>query len=128
MRLLFDTHFLIGFANDALTPHQRKIIDACSDAELHLASVASLWEIAIKFRIGKLKLDADLAKLPDMLEAYGFSLLAINETHALETLHEPAETKDPFDGILLAQCQVERLQLVTIDRTLSKHPLAWRAP
>ena len=36
------------------------------------------------------------------------------------------QTRDPFDRLLLGQCQVENLRLVTLDRALAAHPLAWR--
>ncbi len=50
--------------------------------------------------------------------------MAINEHHAIaEVLPEPA-TRDPFDRLLLAQCLVEGLRLVTVDRALVGHPLA----
>ncbi len=127
MRLLFDSHFLIAVANGSATPAQNKIFDACADADLRCASVASLWEIAIKYRLGKLRLAAALARLPELLETYGFSVLDINRAHALEELRDPPQTKDPFDQLLLVQCQVDGLRLVTQDRALAGHPLAWRA-
>ncbi len=126
MRLLFDSHFLIAIVNDAVTPGQRKIIEACARADMHCASVASLWEIAIKHRLGKLRLATVLARLPELLESYGFSMLDIDRHHVIEELRDPPKTKDPFDRLLLAQCQTEGLRLVTTDNALLAHPLAWR--
>ena len=128
MRLLFDSHFLIGVMDEKFTPDQRRLIDGVSSAQERWASVASLWEIAIKVGIGKLQLKGSLAKMPEMLEAYGFSILEISRVHVLERLNDPPSTRDPFDRLLLAQCQVEGLRLVTTDRALVDHPLAWRAP
>jgi PIN domain nuclease of toxin-antitoxin system len=126
MRLLFDSHFLIAIVNSTMTPAQGKIIEACARAELRCASVASLWEIAIKHRLGKLRLGAALERLPELLETYGFSLVDIDRHHVLEKLRDMPRTRDPFDQLLLAQCQVEGLRLVTTDRALAAHPLAWR--
>jgi PIN domain nuclease of toxin-antitoxin system len=93
-----------------------------------VVSVASLWEIAIKTRVGKLTADIALADLPAYLAGLGYSLLAIDEHHALAELAADPPIRDPFDRLLLAQCQVEGLKLVTTDRALFGHPLAWRAP
>ena len=128
MRLLFDSHFLVGIANDVFTASQSRMLESVSSAELRMVSVASLWEIAIKCRLGKLTIDKSLAKFPETLEAYGFVILEIDRRHVMEELHNPPRTKDPFDRLLLAQCQVEGLRLVTADRALIDHPLAWRAP
>ncbi len=56
----------------------------------------------------------------------GISLLDIDHHHVLAELDPEPATRDPFDRLLLAQCQVEGMQLVTIDRALAGHPLAWR--
>lgn len=98
---------------------------AAPDASLYV-SVASLWEIAIKSRTGKLKLKPALPTLPSLLVNLGIELLTIEETHVLHSLDPEPETKDPFDRLLLAQCHVEAMRLVTRDQKLSQHPLAWR--
>lgn len=91
------------------------------------ASVASLWEIAIKFRLGKLALKAPLAELPSLVEGVGLILLRIEASHVLANVDPVPATRDPFDRLLLAQCAVEGLRLVTTDRALKGHPLSWRA-
>jgi PIN domain nuclease of toxin-antitoxin system len=126
MNLLFDSHFLIGIVNESSTSDQSRIIGALSSDDRRWASVASIWEISIKNNLGKLTLGVSLAKLPDLIEAYGFSILDVNRYHATEPLRVAPGTKDPFDRMLLAQCQVEGLRLVTVDRMLKEHPLAWR--
>jgi PIN domain nuclease of toxin-antitoxin system len=52
--------------------------------------------------------------------------LNVDHRHAVEALEELPPTRDPFDRLLLAQCQVEGMRLVTLDRALARHPLAWR--
>ncbi len=94
-----------------------------SDGELHL-SVTSLWEIAIKFRLGKLPLSVGLADLPQVAERFGIGILPIAVEHVVVELQQAPPTNDPFDRLLLAQCQVEGLRLVTVDRALIDHPLA----
>jgi PIN domain nuclease of toxin-antitoxin system len=96
-----------------------------SDAEL-CSSVASLWEIAIKVRLGKLPLRHPLKVLPELLDSLSMQTLTIETRHVLAELYPEPDTRDPFDRLLLAQCSVEKLLLVTQDRALVSHPLAWR--
>jgi PIN domain nuclease of toxin-antitoxin system len=93
------------------------------DSEFYV-SVASLWEIAIKRRLGKLKVSGDFELLPKILTSGGLELIPINEHHVLATVQPEPMTRDPFDRLLLAQCSVEELRLVTVDRALISHTLA----
>lgn len=128
MRLLLDTNVLIaliGEKADVLDRATREAV-AAPDAELH-ASVASLWEIAIKSRLGKLALGVPLATLPGLFEQMRMTLIVINHRHVLTAPEPEPATRDPFDRLLLAQCSVENLRLVTLDRALGSHALTWRA-
>jgi PIN domain nuclease of toxin-antitoxin system len=89
-----------------------------------MVSAASLWETAIKTRLGKLDPGMPLSDIAGYLEAVGLSILAVEARHALATADPEPPTRDPFDRLLLAQCQVEGLRLATIDRALLDHPLA----
>jgi PIN domain nuclease of toxin-antitoxin system len=89
-------------------------------------SVASLWEIAIKSRLGKLDVGVSLADVPANVKSGGLKMLGIDVSHVLHTLDPEPPTRDPFDRLLLAQCHVEDLRLVTVDRALVDHPLAFR--
>ncbi|MSP03025.1 MAG: type II toxin-antitoxin system VapC family toxin [Acetobacteraceae bacterium] len=127
MRLLLDTHVLLATieqrTNRFPLPVRRLIADPLS--EFHV-SVASLWEIAIKWRLGKLHLAPGLHTLPDLIRDMGIRLLAIDEHHVLAAAQPEPLTRDPFDRLLLAQCQVEGLRLVTVDRALVSHAMAAR--
>lgn len=70
-------------------------------------SVASLWEIAIKTRLARLHPSIPIASLPDEINAIGMRLLIIDHRHVLAELDPEPATRDPFDRLLLAQCQVE---------------------
>jgi len=95
------------------------------DADLW-ASVASLWEIAIKTRLGKLDPGLPLGSLPQFYEAMGITFLPVTTSHALASVDPLPPTRDPFDRMLLAQCRVEGFSLVTLDRALRDHPQTWR--
>lgn len=128
MRLLLDTNILIPIARRRLEDLDRRMAVAVTSRSNSLyASVASLWEIAIKTRIGKLDSRIEPQDLPDYLANEGIQLFAIEAQHAVMELADPPSTNDPFDRLLLAQCEVEGLRLVTRDSKLAKHRLAWRA-
>ncbi|MBV9571356.1 MAG: type II toxin-antitoxin system VapC family toxin [Alphaproteobacteria bacterium] len=127
MRLLLDTNILIPIARRKATQLKNPIRAAIRDSGNRLfVSVVSLWEIAIKFRIDKLDVMIEAADLPDLLVEFGMGLLVIEAAHVLADLEVGVDTRDPFDRLLLAQCQVENLRLVTVDPKLLTHPLAWR--
>jgi PIN domain nuclease of toxin-antitoxin system len=125
MRLLFDTHVLLAVIDErtsSLNAGLRRLLEA-PDHEFYV-SVVSLWEIAIKHRLGKLELSVALGRLPDLAEALGATLMTITAPHVLaDVLPEPT-TRDPFDRLLLAQCVTDDLRLMTLDRALVGHPLS----
>jgi PIN domain nuclease of toxin-antitoxin system len=80
--------------------------------------------MAIKTRLGKLDPGMPLEEIPGHLEDFGITILSIEPLHALTAADPEPATRDPFDRLLLAQCQVEGLKLATVDRTLAHHHLA----
>ncbi len=88
-------------------------------------SIVSLWEMTIKASLGKLQpLDPMLST---RLERAGFTLLPIDWMHLgyLQTL--PHHHRDPFDRLLVAQAQAERLTILTADRAILQYDVATRA-
>ncbi|MBT9372515.1 type II toxin-antitoxin system VapC family toxin [Rhizobium sp. CSW-27] len=127
VKLLLDTHFVLAGADGDMAvkyPRAERYISRFADA--CFISVASFWEIAIKSRLGKLSPKLPLREIPSFLNVAGFRTLRIDIEHVLTAAEPEPPTRDPFDRLLLAQCQVEGLQLVTIDRALVGHPLALR--
>jgi len=126
MRALLDTHVVLSIINErtADLPAALRGVLADQDSEFYV-SVASLWEIAIKWRLGKLHISGNLELLPDIVTSVGLELIPINEHHVLAPIHPEPPTRDPFDRLLLAQCSVENLRLVTVDRALISHELAF---
>jgi len=125
MRILLDTHFVLAGVNRELGTRypllDKFLVDGDIDA---FVSAASLWEIAIKSRLGKLQPRLPIEEIPEYLVLAGFDILSITVPHVITAADPEPETRDPFDRLLLAQCQVEELQLATIDRMLVGHPLA----
>ena len=116
MRLLLDTHALLWFAtgNRAFSPAAR--VQTSDPANEVLVSHASAWELAIKTSLGKLRLDRDLSLwLKRYVAGNGFDDLPISLDHVVGVARLPHHHGDPFDRLLVAQCQTERLALVSRD-------------
>ena len=126
MILLLDTHFVIWLLGiDDPPKDARKAMGNIGGSRA--VSIASIWEIGIKLALGKLTFDRPLAAAVDDLSASGARLLPVTLAHAAHVLPDPPVTRDPFDRMLLAQCDVEGMRLLTVDRALAEHRLAARA-
>ncbi len=115
MRLLLDTHVYLWLLNgdSRLTPDAKTIIEG---ADAVFISAATIWELAIKVRLGKLK--ADLDELMEQLHANGFEELPVYARHAKEVINLPLHHGDPFDRLLIAQAISETMRLLTADTQL----------
>ena len=115
MRLLLDTHiFLWAVVSSASLKASARQTIASADAVY--VSSASIWEIAIKSRLGKIAADPDA--LAASIDASGFIELPVQAKHAAATARLPALHRDPFDRLLIAQAMTEPLRLLTADSTL----------
>ena len=79
-----------------------------------LVSVASIWEVSIKHRIGKLEVSPIVFR--DQSIAAGADLLPVVDSHVIETAQLPLLHQDPFDRLLIAQARVEGLMAVSSDK------------
>jgi PIN domain nuclease of toxin-antitoxin system len=103
-----------------LSPAERNAI--ADESNSVAASVASLWEIAIKQRSGKLKLPAPAADwLPPLIDGSKFDTLNITRRHAFAAGALPAHHRDPFDRMLVAQALTDDFVLVTRDQALRRY-------
>nr|WP_286193263.1 MULTISPECIES: type II toxin-antitoxin system VapC family toxin [unclassified Synechococcus] len=88
-----------------------------------LVSAASVWELSLKHHQGKLpELATAMADLPGLLQADGFQALPISLAHGLRAGGYSQPHRDPFDRMLAAQAELERLLLLTADPQLSVFP------
>ncbi len=111
MRLLLDTQIMLWWLLDdpRLRPDTRELMTATAC----VVSVASIWEVAIKHRLGKLPVAPALFR--DQSLAAGASILPVLEGHVIETAELPPVHGDPFDRLLIAQARVEALMAVSAD-------------
>lgn len=122
MKALLDTHVFLWWIMDdeRLTPYIRDFI-ADKGNDLFLSS-ASCWEIAIKTKIGRLKLTENPGKfIPDQMIANHISGLPIQLVHALHVYNLPDHHKDPFDRMLVAQARIEKIPIITNDRLIADY-------
>jgi PIN domain nuclease of toxin-antitoxin system len=118
MRLLLDTHVFLWCSTDA-RKLSKKTKEMIQDAIEVYVSSASIWEISIKVKTGKL--DANVEELVSAIFSSGFSELPITAQHAAAVNQLADIHRDPFDRILLAQAIVEPLTFLTADETLKDY-------
>jgi PIN domain nuclease of toxin-antitoxin system len=120
--LLLDTHVFIWCYDDSPLLGRRAREAIALSANDAFVSAASIWEIAIKLSIGKLKLRGGIPdRIVDDLTAYGFSEIPVTAHHAAEVRTLPWHHSDPFDRLLIAQARHEGLTLVTVDSRISRY-------
>ncbi|HET6965016.1 MAG TPA: type II toxin-antitoxin system VapC family toxin [Acidimicrobiales bacterium] len=123
MSLLLDTHtFLWWLGGDPMA--EDVTAEIADPATLVAVSSASVWEISVKAALGKLRFSGSIA---DQVSASGFEPLPISLAHAERAGALPGRHRDPFDRMLVAQAQLERLTIVTRDSGFASYDVRVRA-
>ena len=92
---------------------RRRIVDGGNERVL---SAVSAWEIAVKYSIGKLQLPEPPTEfVPSRMALTLTTPLAVQLNHALQASRLPLHHRDPFDRLLIAQAQIEKLPILTAD-------------
>lgn len=123
MRLLLDTHAFLWwmFADSRLSRAARAAISDEAQNSVFV-SAASAWEIATKYRIGKLSGARVVAEdVSGAIAAEGFSPLAVSVLHAERAGGLVGDHRDPFDRMLIAQAISEDLALVSNERVFEAY-------
>jgi PIN domain nuclease of toxin-antitoxin system len=124
-RYIIDTHVWLWMQAEParLRGETRELIEDTGNEIL--LSAASAWEIAIKYRIGKLPLPAEpAAYVPDRMRRSGTTPLPVEHAHALHTDRLPGHHKDPFDRLIIAQAQLLDITIVTVDEKIRDYDVA----
>ena len=111
MRYLLDTQVMLWWLLD--DPRLGAKTGELMASRPCVVSVASIWEVAIKHRIGKLKLSPIVFR--DQSIAAGADLLPVLDSHVIETAQLPMLHQDPFERLLIAQARVEGLMALSSD-------------
>ena len=122
MKLLLDTHVLLWAAGE---PNRlsHEIRELLGDPENELLfSAASMWEIAIKSRLGREDFQVNARLLRRGLLDNDYEELPIRSEHTLATDALPPIHRDPFDRILIAQATIEGIELLTADQVIARYP------
>ncbi len=124
MRILLDTHVVLWALADSprLSARARSLL-ADADNECWVSS-ASVWEVAIKAALGRIGGDFSLDRLEQGIDSAGFRTLDVTVRHAVAIGQVNVPHADPFDRLLVAQCEVETLRLLTADEVLARLPVA----
>jgi PIN domain nuclease of toxin-antitoxin system len=122
MRYLLDTHAFLWIVREdnRLTDEVRDIFSD-STTEI-LLSVVSIWEMAIKIRLGKLEIEGRLGRFIDK-HAIGNNvrLLNVSEEHVLPLEKLPLHHRDPFDRLLVCQSKEEKLPILSSDKIFDNY-------
>jgi PIN domain nuclease of toxin-antitoxin system len=122
VRLLLDTHALLWWlaGDDSLSESAKRAIEDAGNEVF--VSAASTWEIATKYRLGKLPgAAAIIGDLEGVIEAQGFLALPVSLKHGRIAGALPGPLRDPFDRLLIAQAGAEQLVLVSNERVFDEY-------
>ncbi len=124
MNILVDTHAVIWFITDdkKLPLKTKKILEEKENR--CFVSLATFWEIAIKYSLGRLDLNASLEKVFEIIEDTGFELLPVTIVHVLKNSKLEFHHQDPFDRIIIAQAMIENLSVVSKDEQFKKYDIS----
>lgn len=129
MKYLLDTAVFLRVIFDELDLLSKTALNILQASSTDLIlSAASSWEIAIKFKIGRLELKKEPAILiPKLILKMGLQSLPITHRHATDVAKLPLHHKDPFDRLLIAQAKQEQLVVLTPDKIFKKYRVktAW---
>jgi PIN domain nuclease of toxin-antitoxin system len=122
MRLLLDTHAWLWMMIEPqrIGLRTRALLEA--QGHTFVLSVASAWELAIKHAAGRLTLpEPPLQYVRSRTLADGVGLIAVSLEHVCRAAELPRHHADPFDRVLVAQAEIERLVIITHDQHIPRY-------
>ncbi|MBW4473606.1 MAG: type II toxin-antitoxin system VapC family toxin [Stenomitos rutilans HA7619-LM2] len=120
--MLLDTHTLLWFLDD--DPQLPSVVrERIENADTSFVSIVSLWEIAIKISIGKLRLNYSFHDLQDLLDRFEIEVLPLAFTDIEQYLNLPLHHRDPFDRMLIAQAMSHDLTLISRDEQFDAYSI-----
>jgi len=129
LRVLLDTHVLLWLTNDT-SKLPAPVISLCEDGTNSLfVSIASFWELAIKMSLGKIDLaDNAIEQLQAWCTDNAIGILPIEMNHCIRLQTLPFHHRDPFDRLLIAQAECEKLSIISADENFPVYEIEviWR--
>jgi PIN domain nuclease of toxin-antitoxin system len=128
MKFLLDTHIFLWWITDShLLSQPARDIVSDGNTELYW-SAASSWEVAIKYKLGRLPLpEVPELFIPLELAKNRIDPLPIISEHSFIAGQLPMHHRDPFDRMLVAQAQAENMEIISNDRQIGLYDIniAW---
>ena len=119
MRQLLDTHLVLWWMEGEVSKISERALAALGSEGMEpVVSAVTVWEVAIKRSLGKVKARAGML---DEIERAGVELLPVTARHADLVASLPLHHRDPFDRLLVAQATAENIPLVTDDDSLRRY-------
>jgi len=119
MRILLDTHALLWWLTDDAQLGERARDHIADPDNAAVVSCASLWEIVIKQRLGKL--DGDIGEIEKEIARQGMARLDLLVDHFVELSAMDVHHRDPFDQMLVAQARAENMPLLTANGRIAAY-------
>jgi PIN domain nuclease of toxin-antitoxin system len=121
VNLLLDTHVALWAITDSpkLPRKARDMIESPKSSVW--ISTASIWEIAIKYALGRGDIPVSGHDAVRYFRESGYRFLSVEVEHAIAVEDLPAHHNDPFDRILVAQALVEPMRLMTHDPIVASY-------
>ncbi|MBW4647003.1 MAG: type II toxin-antitoxin system VapC family toxin [Goleter apudmare HA4340-LM2] len=122
MKLLLDTHTFIWFVTDS--PQLSSSAKVLIEDELNekFLSLVSIWEMAVKCSIGKLRFDLPFQSfIEQQLVQNNLDLMKIEVPHVSVVATLPLYHRDPFDRLLIAQAIAEQIPIVGVDQIFDSY-------
>lgn len=126
MKLLLDTCAFIWLATAPRKLSKSMQVLYQSPANEVFVSVATAWEIAIKHRLGKLRLSNDLPPaefIPEVRRRHGLEVLPLREEDSFVLAKLPLIHHDPFDRMLICQAITNQMTILTPDPLITQYPV-----
>ena len=122
MRLLLDTHIFLWFVNDNSQLNNRWADLIEDENNIIYLSIASLWEMSIKYNLGKLTLKPNYDEfIKSEVVARNINLLNIELAHLKTNASLPFHHRDPFDRLIISQSIVEKIPVITADSVFNQY-------
>ena len=121
MKQLLDTHTFIWFVmgNPRISTEVRTQIENNEN----LLSIASVWEMAIKYSSGKLSFGVPFEVFIQQISNNGIDLLEIRTAHIKVVATLPLHHRDPFDRLLIAQAMVKQIPILSADSAFDAYSI-----
>jgi PIN domain nuclease of toxin-antitoxin system len=121
MRQLLDTHTFLWFVGGSSELSEKAKTLILQPVAQNFISIASIWEISIKVKLGKLQIKGTVQSIIDDITENNFEILPINFAHIVKNNEYEFYHRDPFDRIIIAQAEVENLQIIGKDEIFDKY-------